>query len=242
MRLGGRQLALDVGILLGMVVLEAQVFQFGLDFVQSEPVGQRCIDVEGLAGNLILLVGRLRTECTHVVQTVTNLDEYHTDVVTHGEQQLFEVFCLGRSAVTEDTARNLGQAVHDLRYLRAEDVLNVLYRVVGVFHHVVEQGRADARGTQAHFLAGDAGHGNGVHDIRYARQAADAFVRLASKIEGFGDDVHLFAVARSQINVEQLLEGRSDHQVVGSFSFLVLDGLFVHVHAECMIYKVWCLG
>ena len=36
---GERELADDVGILLGMLVAEAKVFEFGLDFVQSEPVG-----------------------------------------------------------------------------------------------------------------------------------------------------------------------------------------------------------
>ena len=85
---------LNIGILLWMVVAEAEVFELGLDFVQAQSVGERSINIQGFARNLVLFVGRLRFQRAHVVQTVANLDKDHTDVIAHGEQQLFEVFCL----------------------------------------------------------------------------------------------------------------------------------------------------
>ena len=56
-----------------MLILEAEVLKFGLYLVQSKTVSQRGIDIERLAGNLILFVGRLTGKGAHVVQTVANL-------------------------------------------------------------------------------------------------------------------------------------------------------------------------
>ena len=82
-------------VLFWMFELEAKVFKFSLDFVQSKPVGKWCVDVKRLSCNLVLLVGRLAVKCAHVVQAVAYFYEYDANVVAHGEQQFFEVFGLG---------------------------------------------------------------------------------------------------------------------------------------------------
>ena len=95
LRLCVGELVLDVVVFVGMLILERKVLQFGLYLVQSESVCQWRIDVHGLAGYLVLLVGWLRSECAHVVQTVAYLNKYDAYVVAHGEQKLLEVFGLG---------------------------------------------------------------------------------------------------------------------------------------------------
>ena len=59
LRLGHRQLLDDAVVFLGVLKLEAQVLKFGLYLVQSQAVGDGRIDVERLAGYLVLLVGWL---------------------------------------------------------------------------------------------------------------------------------------------------------------------------------------
>ena len=54
---GGFQFLFYLVVLFRMFVLEAQVFQFCLDFVQAEAVGERGINIECFACNLELLVG-----------------------------------------------------------------------------------------------------------------------------------------------------------------------------------------
>ena len=148
-----------------MVILETQVFELGLDGIQAQAVGQRRIDVERFARNLVLLVGRHRRQGAHVVQAVGHLDEHHADVLAHGEQQFAEVLGLQRGLVTEDAARDLGQTVHDAGDFLAELGLDVLDSVVGVLNHIVQQGSADARRAQADFLADDGCHGDGMQDV-----------------------------------------------------------------------------
>ena len=136
---GLRELHLYLGIFLGMLEAERKVLEFRFYLVESQAIGQRCIDVERFAGNLVLLVGGLRSQRAHIVQTVADLYEDDADVLAHGEQQLLEVLGLRRCLLTEDATRNLGQSVDNLRNLRTKDVGDILHGVVGVFHHVVEQ-------------------------------------------------------------------------------------------------------
>ena len=57
--LGHGQLLDDAVVFLGMLKLEAQVLELRLNLVEPQAVGNRRIDIERLAGYLILLVGRL---------------------------------------------------------------------------------------------------------------------------------------------------------------------------------------
>ena len=47
----------NVGVGRGVLIFEAEVFELGLYSEEAEPVGQRSVDIERFAGNLILLVG-----------------------------------------------------------------------------------------------------------------------------------------------------------------------------------------
>ena len=93
---GGQVLAhtsqpfLDAAVFLRMLIAETEVLQFFLYLVKAEAVGKGSVDVERLAGYLVLLARKLAAEGAHVVQTVGNLDKNDAYVVAHGEQQLFE--------------------------------------------------------------------------------------------------------------------------------------------------------
>ena len=126
-----------------MLKLKAQVLQFALNLVQSQTISQRRIDVKGLAGNLVLFVGRLTLQGAHIVQTVADLDDNHTDIIAHGEKKFLEVLGLCRSLLAKDTTADLGQTIHNLCDLGTKDILDVLYGIVGIFYHIVQQGCTD---------------------------------------------------------------------------------------------------
>ena len=164
------------------------------------------------------------------MQTVADLDEDHANVVAHRQQQFLEILRLSRCLVAKDAAGNLRQAIDDLRHLGTKDGLDVLHGVVSVLHYVVKKGGADARGAQAHLGGGNQCHGDGVHDIGLAREAADALVGLTGEIKRLVDDVHLLAVGRGEVACEQLLVGGVHHRVVGGFTLGVFQGLEVLIH------------
>ena len=144
--------------------------------------------------------------------------------------------------VSEDAATDLCQSVNNLSNLRSEDVLYVLNGVVGVLHHVVEQCSTDARRTESHLLAGDLRHGDGVHDVWFARESAHAFMGLSGEVERFCDNVNLFPVAGVQVGIEQMVEGICYHFVVSLFTLLVFQLLFVHSSLVLQKTVLSCVG
>ena len=189
------QLLSDGAVFVGVFVTETEVLKFFLHLVQAEAMCQWCIDVERLAGNLVLLAGQLAAKGAHVMEAVGNLDEDDADVVAHGKEELLEGLGLCGRLVSEDSARDFGQPVHDFGNLGAEDVLYVLYRIVCVLHYIMQQRGADAGAAQSDFLAGYLRHGYGVHDIRLARETAHSLVCLPRKVVGLLDDFDVLAVA-----------------------------------------------
>ena len=162
------------------------------------------------------------------MQAVGYLDKDDTDVVGHGKQQLLEVLCLCGSPVSEDAAGNLGQSVHDLGNLRAEDILDIFHRIIGIFHHIVQQGGTDGSRTQANLRADNSGHGNGVEYVGFSRTAFDTLVCLVGEVECLGYDLDTFAVFGCQIVVQQFLECLFNHFFFGSL-FLLLAYMFFHI-------------
>jgi hypothetical protein len=135
------------------------------------------------------------------VQTVGHLDQHHPYVGGHGKQELSEILGLDRGLVPEDAAGDLGQPLHDGGYLGAEDGLDVLFRVVGVFHHVMEECGAYRSRAEAEFGYDDFCHGDGMEYVRLPAAAAYALVGLLGKPVGLLDDLHLLAVVALQIGL-----------------------------------------
>ena len=116
-------------------------------------MGKGGIQIECFAGNLKLFGRQHRTERSHIMQAVCNLDQDNTDIVTHGKQQLSEVLGLCRCLLSKDSSGYLGESVHDLGYFLAKHIADVVYGIFGIFHHIVKQRRTNGSGTQSHFPA-----------------------------------------------------------------------------------------
>ena len=156
------------------------------------------------------------------MQAVAYLNKDYAYVVAHGEQQFLEVFRLCRRLFTKYSSAYLRESIHYLRHLGTEDVLYVLHGIVGVFHHVVQQCRTYTRRTESHLLACYLRHGDGVHYIRFARQTPYTLVRLLGKVERLGDEIHLLAMSRLAVCVQQVLICIIYHQLVLLFKFFLL--------------------
>ena len=74
------------------------------------------------------------------------------------------------------------------------ELYGVLHGVAGVLHDVVEQGGADGLAAQPDFAHHDAGHGDGVQDVGFARAPPDVLVGLVGEFEGALDGLHFLHV------------------------------------------------
>ena len=64
---------------------EGEVDELEVNLVQSQPIGDRDVDVEGFAGNPQAPFGTHRAERPHIVQAVCELDQNDADVARHGQ-------------------------------------------------------------------------------------------------------------------------------------------------------------
>ena len=77
-----------------VLVLERQFLQFAEHLVETQPVGDRRVDLEGLAGDPAPLRRAHRIEGAHVVQAVGELDQDHPQIARHRQQHLAEILGL----------------------------------------------------------------------------------------------------------------------------------------------------
>ena len=93
-------------VAVGIAVVEAEVFQFLIDRVQAQPIGDRRVDFQGFRGDAAAFFRRHRLHGVHVVQAVGQLDQDDAHILRHGQQHLAEVFGLrmllgGKSQLVE---------------------------------------------------------------------------------------------------------------------------------------------
>jgi len=165
----------DLVVHLRVERLEGQVLQLPLDRVHAQPVGQRGVDLQRLAG---LLLGRRRRHelpGAGVVQPVGELDDEHPDVARHRDDHLAHRLGLRRVAVGDLV--ELGHAVDEHRDLGPVLGAQLLQRVRGVLDRVVQQRRGERRRRHAE-LGQDRRHRDRVRDVRVAALAQLPAVRL----------------------------------------------------------------
>ena len=154
--------------------LEREVLELPLDRVDTEPVGDRPVDVERLAGLLDLLLLGHRGDRAHVVQAIGELDQDDPDVRGHRDHHLAVVLGLRLVARLERQPGQLGDAVDQAGDLLAERLADLLERRRRVLDGVVQQRRAQRLGVEAHAGA----------DLRHADRMDDEVLAGAPALVG----------------------------------------------------------
>ena len=175
-------------------VAEGQVFELAAHFAHAEPVRERRVDVQRLAGDGFLAVGLQVLERAHVVQAVGQLDEHHAHVGDHGQQHLAHVLGLAVFAVGELDLVDLGDAFDDVGHLVAEAGFNLLAGGGGVFDGVVQKAGGDGGRVHLH-LRQHLGHFKRMDDVGLAGGAHLAFVVLHAEIPRLADEADIFTGA-----------------------------------------------
>ena len=133
----------EVIVLLRLEVAQAEIFKFPLDIGDAETVRERRVDLDGLFRDAFLLVLAHVLERTHIMQAVGELDHDDADVLRHREEHLaivLELLLLARLVL--DLAE-LRHAIDEHRDFLAEHLLDLLVRIDGVLHDIMEERRAD---------------------------------------------------------------------------------------------------
>ena len=176
--------ARDALVVLGLEIEEGQVLELPLDGRDAQAVGERRVDVHGLARLEPALLGRERSQGTHVVQAVGQLDDDHANVLGHGQKHLAQVERLLLVARVSGDGGQLGHAVNELGHRLAKQERNVGERDGGVLHGVMKQRRADDVLVHLEVVGQDDGNLDGMVDVGLARAPALVGMATGGKLVG----------------------------------------------------------
>ena len=152
-------------------------------------MSQRRVNIQRFTGDGYLTLGGFEFEGTHVVQAVSQLDEHHADILTHGQDHLAQRFGLTLLAVGKVQLIQLCNAVYQAGNLFAEHFGNGgKGYVLAVLHRIMQKTRGDGRRINTD-LREDAGHIRGMHKIGFAAQTRLPQVLLLCKCIGARNQV-----------------------------------------------------
>ena len=177
----------DLGVAARVQRGEGEVLELLLQVLHAEAVGQRRVDVDGLAGDALLLPVRQRGEGPHVVEPVGQLDDDDPQVAGHRHQHLAHRRGLLLLLGVELQPLELGDAVDQVGHRRAEVALDVGEGEPGVLDRVVQEGGGEGDVVEAE-VGDDRGHRERVGDVGLTGLAALAAVGVVGDLVGPGDE------------------------------------------------------
>ena len=193
----------------------AEIFEFGLDSIQTKTIGKRSIEIVGLTGNLHLFVGTHALKRAHIVKTVGKFDENGTDVILHRVKHLLEIVEL----LTEHILilLLLSDNIDQKRDIIAKHFLDFFDSVVSILHHIMEKRCDDSVGVEHKFSRHNLSHLYRVDNVGLTRFAFLLLVGFIGKQKCAFDALQVFIVHTSTHHIEYVIHLLSSLFVVISF-------------------------
>ena len=165
---------------------EGKVLQLHFHPVDSQAVGQRRIQIQGLFGDVALPVRRLKLERPHVVDPVRQTDEKNPDIGRHRQNHLPEIFRLPLLLIAEGDLADLRQPVDEKGHLFAECLFDLFQRGQGILDRIVQKTRHERRRIEFH-VRQDAADLHGMRQIGFAGEADLSLMNRRRKDIGLFD-------------------------------------------------------
>ena len=221
-------------VFVSLRLLETQpdVLHFRLDAVQAQPMRQRNEDEHGLGQNLVPLVLRHVLDGAAVVQAVGQFDEHHPHVVVEGKQDALEILRLHAGRVQH--VLDFGEPVHQQGNPVSETLPDVLYGIIRVFHHVVQEGGRNGLVAQADIVHHNLRHGNGMQHIRFSAAAPHVVMGMVGKVEGLPHHSQLVLVGAA------LLGRCLEHLPCAGNQFIILLTKLRKTHTQNSVGSTSC--
>ena len=236
-----QQSILYIAVNLRILIFKSEFLEFRLYSKQSKPMSERRIQVQRLASDFQLFVLRHRRQRPHVMKTVRYLYHYHPNILGYSKKQFPEVLSLRRGMSTEHASRNLRESVNNLSDSLAEDILQILHRIVGILDHIVQQRRAYRSRAEPYLLDDNSRHSQRVKHIRLARTSSDASMRLVGELERLIHQVIIQIMTRISIILKQQVIVMLNHLSVRQFLLFCCYRRHIRfvIHSSYLFYITW---
>ncbi|KFB70671.1 MAG: hypothetical protein AW09_004218 [Candidatus Accumulibacter phosphatis] len=171
--------------------LEREILQLAEKLVETEPVGNRCVNLERLASDAAAFVGTYRRHRLQIVMTIGELDQHHAQIARHGHQHLAEILRLRLFLRLKLDLVELRQAIDEISDRFAETLGNFALANRRILHHVVQERCNHSLDIHLPFSDG-ARHRQRMGDVGFTRQALLPTMRVLAEQIRFSYALDLF--------------------------------------------------
>ena len=160
-------------------VIKADVLKLLLNTLNTEAVCQGSVNIHGLESDCTLTILLLCRKSTHVVKSVTKLDEDNTNILVHGEKHLTNVLNMSLFLICHLNLNNLGKAVNKHSNVTAKHLRKYIKIsfICAILHGVMKKCRTNRIGIKTK-LCNDCCNSHGMADIRLTAKAHLSLVEL----------------------------------------------------------------
>ena len=127
-------------------IFEREIIQLHLNLGNTEPLGDRRIDIHRFPCDALLFLRRHMLECPHVVQSVRQLDHDDADVLCHGKKHLAQILRLHLQLIDVAALSSgklqllqLRNAIHEEFHVRSEFSADFFRRQDRILHIIMEE-------------------------------------------------------------------------------------------------------
>ena len=119
-------------------IFQCQIVQFNLNLGNTKSLGDWRIDIHGFFRFFLLLLWLHVFQCTHIVQTVSQLYNNDTDILCHGKKHLTKILCLYIQLIRRiRQLSQLGNTVYDQCHFVTEFLPDFFIGHNCIFHYIV---------------------------------------------------------------------------------------------------------
>src|SRR3984893_17284534 len=157
----------QLSIVFRVQMTECEIFQLAAELTHSQAVRDGRENLHGLFSNPFSLFRAEVLESTHIVKTVSQLDEDDSYVVHHGKQHLAYVFGLLLFARNITDLRYLGEPINEMRDFFSEVLADGIEVHQRVFHDIVKKSGSNRHLVELH-IRENVRHFQRVNQVRLA--------------------------------------------------------------------------
>ena len=146
----------------------------------------------------------------HIMQTVSNLDQNYPYIICQRQNHLTKTLgLLGR--VRPHNLADFRQSVNKRCYFRTKKIGNILHRVIGIFHHIMQECGYSRFCTQSNLLYRNLRHSQRMQYIRFPRFTSNSLMSFPGKFKCPANHFHALLSRPLSQRFYQIIESRFNH-------------------------------
>ena len=147
-------------------ITEGQILQLPFNGIDTETMCQRRINFQCFPGNRLLLMHRHILHRAHIMQTVSQLNQYNADIARHRQKHFAVVFNLAVFLGNIFNFTQLGNTIYQICYHSAELLFDIIELVIRILYHIMQEGSSQCFIIHLQSYK-DADNANRMDDVRF---------------------------------------------------------------------------